>query len=88
MARDCDTVAASIASIHRQHSAALKRIPGGQEIVEILQRAHGIATRRKPQPCPAPHEGERCPVCSGLGYTLGDAGNWRAMLDAEGRAHA
>lgn len=88
VAQDCDAVANGVLALRRAQSAALKRIPGGQEIVDLLARAHGIATRRKPQACPVPHDNGPCFICSDKGFVIGDPGNWQAQLAAQERAHA
>jgi hypothetical protein len=73
-----------VVQLKRGHGEALKGgVPGGQEIAELLTRAHGIATRRKPHACPVPTCAKGCPVCSGRGYTEGEyAGDWRAVVEA------
>lgn len=90
IAADCDAIANGVLALRRAHSHAFKRVPGGQEIVDLLERVHGIATRRKPHACPAPHGDGACPVCGDRGYTSGKVEGWEGIVAAAAarRAHA
>lgn len=85
LADACDRVADAISALRRALSAELREVPGAQEIVEHLDRARAVASKRKPTACPAPHGRTRCPICDGRGYTLGAyPGDWRAVVAAKG----